>query len=102
MKYLDELIEIAQNNEHGSLFITKDENKNYYQSIRNYIEDIKHFGRDEIITEEELLELEKNNRIWEVQYYPNTAHSFYKTIHWDLNEACRKIIDTIKEKRNER
>jgi len=60
----------------GSLTITHNEYKNYYETIEEYInESIDEFYREQKI--DILDECIKQNSLWEMQVYPDTPIGFY-------------------------
>lgn len=66
--------------------------RNYYDSVRKYLED---FPSDEIsdINPEVLSIMEKKDTIVEIQFYPDNPISFYKVYHYDLEEALKICLN---------
>lgn len=78
--------------------LTINENKNYYETAKKYLEELKQKGHLEEVSEEEIKNMIKLDRIIELQFYPNTPIGFYIIYHYDLKKAIEKALEILRSK----
>lgn len=72
------------------LYITKNANRSSYESMEEYLEEdyIKEF-----ISPEERKKCIESNCIWEIQLYPRTSISFYKSVASTFEKALEIMLE---------
>ena len=81
----------------ASVSITVNQHRDYYQSVKDYIE-------EQALLDEELIkeigfdvyeEMVKANTVIEIQAYPDTPIGSYRVIHYDIDEAVRIMLECV-------
>ena len=80
--------------EHHSLYITHNEHRTNYQSINDYLNEP--YVKDSILFED-AQECLRTDSIWEVQVYPRTPISFYKTVDATFGRAVELMLQNYKD-----
>jgi hypothetical protein len=99
---IDKLKKLLQSCKCG-IYITINQHRDYYQSAEEYLkEKIKNTLIDKSEIKDSIYKtmIEKNTII-ELQFYPNTPISFYRILHFDLNEILNEaliLLEKIKER----
>ena len=78
---------------HCQMYITHNGHYTNYDTINDYLNE-EHIR--EFISYEDAQECLQSNSIWEVQLYPRTPISFYKTVSSDLNKAIKLMLENFK------
>lgn len=80
--------------EHYSCSIYHNEHKNYYQSVDQYLKE-----NEKLIdcSYHEIKEMIERDEIWEIQLYPLTPISFYKSFASTLEKAIEGIWEAVEK-----
>ncbi len=75
----------------ASVSITVNKHRDYYQSVKDYIEEdlIDEIGQD--VYEE----MKKTNTVIEIQAYPNTPIGSYRIVHYDIDKAIDIMLSCV-------
>lgn len=81
----------------ASVSITVNQHRDYYQSVKDYIEEQAQL--DEELIEEIGLdiyeEMKKTDTVIEIQAYPDTPIGSYRVMHYDIDEAVRIMLECV-------
>jgi hypothetical protein len=82
----------------ASVEISVNNNKDYYQTAKEYIEGQSQMNKDiiEEIGEDVYNEMIKRDIVVEIQAYPNTPIGSYKIYHYDIDMAMDEMLNTIR------
>ena len=88
MEKFKELVSLCK----GSIKISVNGNKDYYESIDEYIneKDIEHIDKDIF------KEMIKRNIVVKIQVYPHTPIGFFLIYHYDIDEAVNIALQAVK------
>ncbi len=88
------------------IYLTINKHRNYYESAQNAIDEINEMGKNnnghhdnyEPEISAELSErMNKEDQIFELQFYPNTPIGFYIVYGSSLDEVIQKAIKCLKD-----
>lgn len=81
----------------ASVSITVNQHRDYYQSVKDYIEGQAQLDEDliEEIGLDVYEEMQKTNTVIEVQAYPDTPIGSYRILHYDIDKAVRIMLDCV-------
>lgn len=77
---------------HMSLHISHNPHKEYYETVKQYLDNYEQF-RD-CISKEDLEICIKENELWELHWYPNTPIVFHKIHSYSL-KRCLELAKNI-------
>jgi hypothetical protein len=82
----------------ASVEISVNNNKDYYQTAKEYIEGQSQMNKDiiEEIGEDVYNEMIKRDIVVEIQAYPDTPIGSYKIYHYDIDMAMDEMLNTIR------
>jgi hypothetical protein len=88
MEKFKELVSLCK----GSIKISVNGNKDYYESIDEYIneKDIEYIDKDIF------KEMIKRNIVVKIQVYPHTPIGFFLIYHYDIDEAVNIALQAVK------
>jgi hypothetical protein len=88
MEKFKELVSLCK----GSIKISVNGNKDYYESIDEYIneKDIEYIDKDIF------KEIIKRNIVVKIQVYPHTPIGFFLIYHYDIDEAVNIALQAVK------
>ena len=92
---LDEKIKWLFERCKGSVSISQNNHRDYYQSIPDYLEDQIQNGE---VDKDVLEEMVKRDTLICVHVYPDTPVGFYSVYHYDLETAIDLIIGYVKNR----
>jgi len=100
MDKLSELLSLCE----YSVTITINDHRDYFQTVEKYLQDADEEPSDPEenywdIPANVRAEMIRTNTIVKIQAYPKSANGFYRTYHYDLQQAIATIIQQIKEKK---
>jgi len=81
----------------ASVSITVNQHRNYYQSVKDYIEEQALIDEELIdeIGKEVYEEMKKTNTIIEIQAYPYTPIGSNRTFHYDIDKAVDVMLSCV-------
>ena len=81
----------------ASVSITVNQHRDYYQSVKDYIEEQAQLDEDliEEIGLDVYEEMQKTNTVIEIQAYPDTPIGSYRILHYDIDKAVRIMLDCV-------
>lgn len=81
----------------ASVSINVNQHRDYYQSVKDYIEEQaqQHEGLIEEIGLDVYEEMQKTNTVIEIQAYPDTPIGSYRIFHYDIDKAVRIMLDCV-------
>lgn len=101
MNNLQKLIEHAIKNKNewgGTLFISINGNRGYYESVEDYLTGMKDMFSGDLENKKHLL---KANHIVHIQYYPSTPVGFYSAADADIEIAAKEILDAVEREKSD-
>lgn len=92
---MDKLLQLIEKTK-GSVTIQINPHRDYYQTIRGYLEE----QADGYLDEDDLpddyqIEMEKRDSLIIIQWYPDTPNGFKTVAHYDLEKAIEKALSTF-------
>lgn len=81
----------------ASVTITVNQHRDYYSSVKDYIEEqeLIYEGLIDEIGSEVYEEMKKTNTIIEIQAYPDTPVGSYRVFHYDIDKAVDTMLRCI-------
>lgn len=81
----------------SSVTITVNQHRDYYPSVKDYIEEqeLMDKGLIDEIGSEVYEEMKKTNTIIEIQAYPDTPVGSYRVFHYDIDKAVDIILSCV-------
>lgn len=81
----------------ASVSITVNQHRDYYQSVKDYIEEQAQLDEDliEEIGLDVYEEMQKTNTVIEIEAYPDTPIGSYRILHYDIDKAVRIMLDCV-------
>jgi len=81
----------------ASVSITVNQHRDYYQSVKEYIEEQVQLDEDliEDIGLDVYKEMQKTNTIIEIHAYPDTPIGSYRVIHYDVDKAIDIMLTCV-------
>ena len=81
----------------ASVSITVNQHRDYYQSVKGYIEEQAQLDEDliEEIGLDVYEEMQKTNTVIEIQAYPDTPIGSYRIFHYDIDKAVRIMLGCV-------
>ncbi len=92
MSNIAELVSLCK----ASVDIQINAHKDYYETAKQWFEDIDKFEKEDI-PEGVLEEIIESNTIVRIQAYPHTPIGSYVVYHYDVDDAIDIMLKTIKE-----
>lgn len=82
----------------ATLYLTHNEHKSDYQSVKQRIEH-EHFSLDDdcFVSDEDKQKCIDTDELWELQWYPDTPIGFYKVCGSSLQVVLEKAMELDKE-----
>ena len=96
---MEKLLQLI-NNCKCEITIGINEHRNYYQKVKQYLEDMEPLSNESLQINNEIMEkmIELDTMII-IQFYPRTPIGFYRVFHFDLSRAidqCLGILTKLK------
>ena len=80
------------------VYVTQNKHKDLYQTVSKYLHDLNSCRPDPIDIDPVVRkEMETNNAVVELQFYPDSPVGFYEVYHWDISEALKQALDILGE-----
>lgn len=81
----------------ASVSITVNQHRDYYQSVKDYIEERAQLDEDliEEIGLDVYEKMQKTNTVIEIQAYPDTPIGSYRIFHYDIDKAVQIMLDCV-------
>lgn len=81
----------------ASVSINVNQHRDYYQSVKDYIEEQAQLDEDliEEIGLDVYEEMQKTNTVIEIQAYPDTPIGSYRVMHYDIDKAIQIMLECV-------